>query len=312
MFRAWLGCLGVSGQIFGHFNFRARVVTLRLESEGIFITMAAASTSAEKKPFEISRVAALTFDLIRREFAMNYGFTVAILAVPSVLYYLASHNYMQVLGQVRYQGSGAVLPSLGGLLLTSVLSMLAYLLIYGVLSWGAVERLQGRTPALGDRLNVAVRALPVLAGVGILGYLGIVFGLILLLIPGLMLATMWLLVVPGAVTEKTGVFGAFRRSGELTKGHRWAIFLMLIIVWVGSVLIALVGPVLVHAASGAAGPWYNTTYITGPAGIITLVINILVGGLIRTVEGVGLGVAYHELRRSNGEYDSRSLGDVFA
>jgi len=276
--------------------------------------MAAVNVSAENKPFELSRVGALTFDLIRREFVTVYGFAVAIAAVPAVLSYFAGRDYTLAL-QAQLQPHGAVAAHwsqiLPQLLLAYLLSLLATLLIYAVLSWGAVEQLQGRNPTIGERLSAALRALPVLAGVVILGYLAIFFASILLLIPGLILMTMWTLVAPAAVCEKIGVFATFGRSSELTHGHRWSIFLLLLIFWLGSAAIGLLALVLGHGISGASGPWYGSNF-TGLAGYIAIAVNILIGGLYHVVAGVGVGVAYHELRRAEGSFDSRSLADVFA
>jgi hypothetical protein len=41
-----------------------------------------------------------------------------------------------------------------------------------------------------------------------------------------MLMTAWFVIIPAAVVERVGIFGAFSRSGRLTKGHRWAIFFL--------------------------------------------------------------------------------------
>jgi len=54
------------------------------------------------------------------------------------------------------------------------------------------------------------------------------------LIPALVFGTIFSVVVPAYVAEKPGIFGAFSRSGALTKGHRWGIFglwLMLLIIY---------------------------------------------------------------------------------
>jgi len=277
--------------------------------------MAAVSTSAEKKPFELSRVGALTFDLLRREFVTDYGLAVAIAALPAILSFLETRPYLQAL-RAQLRSPGVVAPHTPQIfsltyLLLSLIGLLSILLIYGVLSWGAVERLEGRTPTLGEKLSAAVRALPVLTGVAILAYFAFVFASILLLIPGLILVTMWALLVPSAVTEKIGVFATFRRSSELTRGHRWSIFLLLLIFWLGSLMVSLLSLALEGAIFGVSVSFFLPN-LTGPASYIVLAVGILIGGLFHVVGGVGVGVAYHELRRSNGEYDSRSLGDVFA
>ena len=59
---------------------------------------------------------------------------------------------------------------------------------------------------------------------GILAAFGIVLGLVLFVVPGLVLATWWLLIVPAIVLEGRGVFAAFGRSRELARGDGWNVF----------------------------------------------------------------------------------------
>ncbi len=88
----------------------------------------------------------------------------------------------------------------------------------------------GRTATLGESLQVGLaKALP---GVGltILFCLGVGLGLILLLVPGLILGVMWSASIPALVEEDASVLGAFGRSRALTKGARWTIFFVIILV----------------------------------------------------------------------------------
>ena len=49
-----------------------------------------------------------------------------------------------------------------------------------------------------------------------------------------MMATAWIMAVPAQVVEQPGVFGAIGRSADLTRGHRWPIFGLMIIFAIGS------------------------------------------------------------------------------
>lgn len=79
-------------------------------------------------------------------------------------------------------------------------------------------------------------ALPAI-GIGILTWLGVVLGLILLIVPGLMLMTIWVVALPVELNERVGVIPAIEESGELTKGVRWQVFGLLILT--GAFFIAL-------------------------------------------------------------------------
>jgi uncharacterized membrane protein len=58
----------------------------------------------------------------------------------------------------------------------------------------------------------------------ILLVLGVALGFIFFIIPGIILWMMWSVAVPALVVEREGVFRAFGRSAELTKGAKWKIF----------------------------------------------------------------------------------------
>ena len=60
--------------------------------------------------------------------------------------------------------------------------------------------------------------LPALIVAGILAGLGIALGLVLLIVPGLFLLTIWSLIVPSIVVEGKSAGESFGRSRELVAG----------------------------------------------------------------------------------------------
>jgi hypothetical protein len=64
---------------------------------------------------------------------------------------------------------------------------------------------------------------------GLLGGLGIAVGLVLLIVPGLILMTIWALLAPTIVLEGKGVGESFGRSRELVRGHGWTVFAIILI-----------------------------------------------------------------------------------
>ena len=63
-----------------------------------------------------------------------------------------------------------------------------------------------------------------IAVAGILAGLGIAAGLVLLIVPGLILLTMWVMVIPAVVLEDRGVIESFGRSRALVRGNGWNVF----------------------------------------------------------------------------------------
>jgi hypothetical protein len=64
---------------------------------------------------------------------------------------------------------------------------------------------------------------------GILAGVAITLGLLLLLVPGLILLTIWIVVIPAIVLEERGVLEAFGRSRELVRGHGWNVFAVIVL-----------------------------------------------------------------------------------
>jgi len=110
----------------------------------------------------------------------------------------------------------------GGMLLSFVLS--------AAVTYSVVEELNGRHAPIGKSLGVGLRRmLPTLA-VSVVSMLCIALGTLALIIPGFIVACMLYVAVPASVVESPGIGGALSRSAFLTKGHRWGIFGIMIIV----------------------------------------------------------------------------------
>jgi hypothetical protein len=73
-------------------------------------------------------------------------------------------------------------------------------------------------------LNRVLPRLNTLTLAGLLAAMGITTGFLLLIVPGLILITLWLLIVPAIMLENRGVFGSFGRSRQLVSGHGWNVF----------------------------------------------------------------------------------------
>src|SRR5262249_30262320 len=109
-----------------------------------------------------------------------------------------------------------------GLLALVVLSTLGQAAIVHA----AFQDMRRRPVRLGESLNVGLRRLLLLIGLAFLAAILILLAMILLIVPGLMLYVMWLVGLPACVVERLGPWTSLRRSQQLTKGHRWKLFLL--------------------------------------------------------------------------------------
>jgi hypothetical protein len=70
---------------------------------------------------------------------------------------------------------------------------------------------------LRPRLNTLTLA-------GLIASVAVFIGLLLLIVPGLILITIWLLIVPAIMLERRGVIESFGRSRQLVSGNGWNVF----------------------------------------------------------------------------------------
>ncbi len=123
------------------------------------------------------------------------------------------------------------------LLLASIFALIAGTLFQGAVVQAVRDMQDGKRDfSVGELISSAVPFIAPLLGAGILAGLGIGIGLILLIVPGLFLLTIWAVIAPVIVVEKTGVFPAFGRSRELVKGQGWRVFGVLIVMFLITII----------------------------------------------------------------------------
>jgi len=94
-----------------------------------------------------------------------------------------------------------------------------------------------RDLSIGEMFRRVQPRLPALIVAGILAGLGIALGLVLLIVPGLFLLTIWSLIVPTIVLEGKSAGESFGRSRELVRGNGWSVF-GVIAITIGAVIVA--------------------------------------------------------------------------
>lgn len=172
---------------------------------------------------------------------------------------------------------------------TVLFSVVAGLLsiAFSILAQGALVRVtvahsDGEPVAFGDAALAGLRKIvPLFVLVLLMGF-AIGFATLLLIVPGIILYVMWSVAAPVLVAENTGIFAALGRSSELTKGARWSIFgLQLILLLVLYAIIAVAGIVAIFAAGGiqnlaaaqaAAGPSVLPTLLSAVFNTLSIAI----------------------------------------
>lgn len=106
-----------------------------------------------------------------------------------------------------------------------------------------------RDYSIGEQMRSVTPVVMPLIGAGILAGLGIVLGLVLLVVPGLYLLTIWAVIAPVIVVERSGVLDAFRRSRELVRGSGWPVFWTVVVAFLITFVAAIVFAAIAVAIS---------------------------------------------------------------
>jgi hypothetical protein len=177
-----------------------------------------------------------------------------------------------------------------GFFISIVLSYVAT----GLMTYSVLEQLRGRAPTPSASISFGLsRAGPLLAAAAFTGIL-IAGGMMLLVIPGIILAVRWCLMSPVVIAEK-GV-DPRARSAELTAGHRWALFGLLF-------LLGIAGAVLGGLARMVVG--MPTSFVPQLLG------QTLPQALVLSFSAVIYGVIYYQLRSEKEGIDIEQLTAVF-
>jgi hypothetical protein len=121
---------------------------------------------------------------------------------------------------------GQVLGLAAGTMLHIATAALGEVFYAGIAMAAVTESMEGKPRSSIGRLP---GALPVgrLIAVDLISSFGLAIGLVLLVVPGLMLFARYVLAAPVLKIEGLSVGAAFRRSSELSRGHRWFVLLLL-------------------------------------------------------------------------------------
>jgi hypothetical protein len=179
----------------------------------------------------------------------------------------------------------------GGVLLALIAAAVSVIATYwyqGMIVEAVRDILDGRRDhTIGSLFSSAAPFIGTLFLAGVLAGIGIAIGLILLIVPGLFLLTIWAVIVPAIVIDRTGVLGSFGRSRELVKGNGWRVFGVIVVLFL---LQVIVGGILSAIADSA------TDSFVGYA-IADLILSVL----ILPLSAIAATVIYVELRRIKGE-----------
>jgi hypothetical protein len=248
--------------------------------------MANTSVSANRGAagdFRVGRVFDRTSSVYTRNFLI---FTL----VPLVAY-LPSLLLPARADGMAYQNGGWMIA-----LVAIILTVMLGLLSQAILVYGSFQDMRGKQVDIGESFNVGIGRLVPILGLTILEGLCIMVGFMLLFVPGLILITMWFVAVPICIVERRGPWQSLVRSGELTKGHRWKIFGIILVLYLVS---AIVGYILTSVLTAVGGT------------VLAVIATLLWNGVWGAFFAIFVVVTYYELRVAKEGIDIEQIASVF-
>jgi hypothetical protein len=182
----------------------------------------------------------------------------------------------------------AILVSISAVLVivAIVVQIIASTLYQGMVVQLVADVQDGRRDAtVGDLFQSVTGVVGTLILAGVLAGLGIAVGLVLLIVPGLFLLTIWSVIAPSIVLEQRGAIESFGRSRDLVRGNGWQVFGAIVLFF----LILLVVSSLLGAIGSAAGD-------VGRA-----VANVVGSVITAPLVALAAAVLYFHLRAAQGE-----------
>jgi len=259
----------------------------------------------EDRSMSIGRVFQRAFSAIGFNPVVILGLALVVGSLPGLLMtYLLAQVGLVTPGTTP---AGTINPSgfMGAIFFSSILGLIVASIVQAALTRATVSASEGVRASFGESLATALRVVLPLIGLTILFSIAIGVGFVLLVVPGIILLTMWAVAIPALVIERDGIGGAFRRSAELTNGARWKIFglflVLLVIYWLLSIVAGLVGLGMYSAANAAAGLTVGN-----------MIGSVILGTIFNTIWGTIQPSLYVELRQWKEGGSIENLQEVFA
>jgi hypothetical protein len=142
-----------------------------------------------------------------------------------------------------------------------------------------------RDHAAGELLRSVAPVFWQLLAIAILFGIAVAIGFVLLIVPGLILLTIWSVTAPAQVIERRGVFASFGRSRELVRGYGWPVFGTIVLVFLLALAVNIVAAII-------AAPFGDA---------LAAILGWVASTLVAPLAALTSSVLYFSLREAHGE-----------
>lgn len=266
--------------------------------------MATLAMQAPDRQVSIGRVIGRAFATISGNPVTTMGVAFLFSALPQTLVNLITR-------QLRAPDLTAM-STVTGIVITlasALMGLAFYAIVQGSLVRVTVDQEEGRKAELGESIAAGLRvALPLIL-MTIVSGIAMMIGTILLVVPGVILFVMWSVSSPALVDERLGILSALGRSRALTRGYRWRIFgmelLLLVLMWI------VMGVTAVLVMAGGSFSLQSMAAAQQSPSIVAIVVMLVVQTLISVVWGVCHASLFVELRNAKDGFSGEALAEVF-
>jgi hypothetical protein len=222
-----------------------------------------APNSHPRRPIEVGRVIDEVFAIYRAN------------AAPLILSALAVFSAFGVLQALIEGAGGDVAP-----LLAAAVNLVGVALYTGFVVKLVEDIRDGRRDfSVGELFGSAYASVGPLIVNGLLLGLGVIVGLVLVIVPGLYLLTIWAVCSPAVVAEGRSPIEAFGRSRDLVEGQGWPVF--------GALVVAILIQVVVGLVFAVVG--------AGAGDLALIALSIAAAALTAPISGLVATVMFYDL-----------------
>jgi hypothetical protein len=246
------------------------------------------------RPMNTGELLDRTFFLYRRHFVLFVGIAV----FPNFV------TLMLQLAILNLKPSTVqdIMVSLVVFVVTLLISMLVTAASQAVTIVAVSDVQMGKAPSIAAAFAGMKDCLAKIILVTVVVSIGIVFGLLFCIVPGILLALAWSLAVPAAVVEKLGPLDAIPRSCALTKGSRGSIFVIMLLVGVITIIVTVCFAIPVLFAAGFS-QMLNPKGLSTGMNALRVILNFLGSTLVTPISAIATSLIYYNQRTRKEGFD---------
>ncbi len=241
---------------------------------------------------EIGSVLSRSFNVVRRNLMALGAVTLLNVVFQGVMLLLVTSGTMS---GVFFETGSDISTNIdfGSLAFGLIPSLVFNAFLIAIVTYGTVQDLRGRPEGLGQWLRYGLNVMLPATVLMLVWYVIIMLGSLLLVVSGVIFLLMLWVVFPVMVMERPGIIASRRRSAFLTKGNRWR----------------LLGMALLMGAIMGAVLWFisRTLPVAGLGSVLFNAMSAVLGIYWLVV----LGVTYYDLRMAKDGVDIGRTAAVF-